>query len=77
MYGPTIWPMLKVVVKKATANLIEPACRIFPSINTKPTMPTTPMPYAKQANNEAAIPSKKYKVSIPVEQVKQDKAKEI
>ena len=77
MYGPIIWPMLKVVVKKATANVIEPQCRIFPSINTKPTMPTTPIPYAMQANNEAPIPSKKYKVSIPVEQVKQDKAKEI
>ena len=46
MYGPIIWPMLKVVVKKATANVIEPECRIFPSINTKPTMPTTPIPYA-------------------------------
>ena len=77
MYGPIIWPMLKVVVKKATANFIEPACLIFPSINTKPTMPTTPIPNAMQANNEAPIPSKKYKVSIPVEQVKQDKAKEI
>ena len=77
MYGPIIWPMLKVVVKKATANVIDPACLIFPSINTKPTMPTTPIPYAMQANNEAPIPSKKYKVSIPVEQVKQDKARDI
>ena len=77
MYGPTIWPMLKVVVKKATANFIEPECRIFPSINTKPTMPTTPIPYAAQANKEAAIPSKKYKISIPAEQVKQDNAKDI
>ena len=77
MYGPIIWPRLKVVVKKATANVIDPACLIFPSINTKPTMPTTPIPYAMQANNEAPIPSKKYKVSIPVEQVKQDKARDI
>jgi hypothetical protein len=69
--------MLKVVVKKATANFIEPECRIFPSINTKPTIPTTPIPYAMQANKDALTPSKKYNVSIPVEQVKQDKAKEI
>ena len=69
--------MLKVVVKKATANVIDPACLIFPSINTKPTMPTTPIPYAMHANNEAPIPSKKYRVSIPVEQVKQDKARDI
>ena len=72
-----IWPTLKVVVKKATANFIEPVCLIFPSINTKPTIPTTPIPYAMHANNEAPVPSKKYKVSIPMEQVKQDKAKEI
>jgi hypothetical protein len=30
-----------------------------------------------QANKDAPIPSKKYKVSIPMEQVKQDKDKEI
>ena len=77
MYGPTIWPMLKVVVKKATANVIDPACLIFPSINTKPTMPTTPNPYATQANNEAPIPSKKYNVSIPEEQVRHDRARDI
>ena len=72
-----IWPTLKVVVKKATANFIEPACLIFPSINTKPTMTTTPIPYAMQASNEAPIQSKKYKVSIPVEHVKQDRAKDM
>ena len=77
MYGPVICPTLKVVVKNATANFIEPECRIFPSINTKPTIPTTPIPYATQANKDAPTPSKKYKVSIPMEQVKQDKDKEI
>ena len=77
MYGPEICPILKVVVRNATANFTEPLWRIFPSNKTRPTIPTTPKPYAMQANSDEIGLSKKYKRNIPNEVVKHDKDSDI